>query len=71
MAQRRATIDDGDPAEQILGAGLGVFDENIEIAIGQKRVAKSIEQLVLGHILTAAGIFFDQIFVRERHLRIF
>ena len=53
-----ATIVDCDPHQRVLRAGLGVFDEDIEVAILVEK--PGIDHLELHLQLAAAGIFFDQ-----------
>src|SRR5215471_12406011 len=59
----------GDADEDIFGSGLGVFDENVEVAIAFKRAA--VEKFEFRIDLRAAPIFLDEMPVGEWALRIF
>ena len=57
-----------DPDRQVLRVGLGVLDEDIEVAIVLEYAG--IEQLVLRVLSGAALVLLDELAVRKRRLRI-
>ena len=63
-------IDRGDPAENVLGAGLGVFDENVEVAAVAEDIADGVEQLELTVRPGTLAILRNERFVRILDLRI-
>src|SRR5262245_29397041 len=66
----RSAIDDFDPAKNVFGIVLGVFDEYVEVPFVAEGVAKRVEQLVLGILSTAAPVLRDEIVVGEFGLRV-
>ena len=58
----------GDPDRQVLRIGLGVLDEDVEVAIAIEY--PGIEQLVLGTLSGAALVVLDELAIRKRGLRI-
>ncbi len=65
----RATIDDADANQHIFGAGLGVINNDIEIAIIIKNAC--FNQLVFRFIAAPAAVFFHQMLIREFLLGVF
>src|ERR1017187_5484476 len=63
-----AAIADLDADEDVVGRSLGVFHEDVEIAVVGEDAG--IEQFILGIVAGAAAILLDQIVVRKRGLRI-
>src|SRR5262249_10458971 len=61
----RAAVVDADLNEDVFGGFLGVFDENIEVAIVIEDTA--VEQIILKFGAAAAAVGFHQIVVWEGH----
>ena len=64
----RPAVMRGDPDRQVLRIGLGVLDEDVEVAIALEH--PGIEQLVLRTLSGATLVVLDQLAVRKRRLRI-
>ena len=50
-----AAIDRRDAAQYVLGTRLGIFDEHVEVAIGEERLLQRVEQLVFRLRLIRVG----------------
>ena len=59
----------GDPDEDVFRGGLGILDDHIEVAVFVEDAG--IEQLEFGISFRTASIFFHQLPIRKRALRIF
>ena len=71
MQQRRLrpTIDGRDFDENIVGIRLGVFNQNIEVAIVVKHAG--IDQIKFRRVSTTTAVLFNKLRIRKRGLRIF
>ena len=61
-------IRDGNAREKLFGAGLGVLDARIEEPVFVKDAG--VDQFVLGVGLRALGVFFENLLVRVRRVRV-
>ena len=61
-------LHDADPDQHVIGRRLGVFDEDVEVAVVVEHAG--VEQLVLGLVLAAAAVGRDEVVVRIGRLRI-
>src|SRR5882762_7979881 len=68
LGSRGAAIAGLDPDRDVFGVGLGVFDEDVPVAIVIKNAG--VEEFVLG-ARAVAPVLFDQIGIRVLALRIF
>ena len=70
MKRRRvgSAVARADADQDVIGPGLGVFDEDVEVPVVVENAG--VEQLVLGFVLAAAAIGRDEVVVRIRRLRI-
>jgi hypothetical protein len=64
----RATVADGDPYEHVLRCGLGIFHENVEIAVVPKNAR--VEKLVLPLGTGARPVGPNQVLIRVGLLRV-
>ncbi len=51
----------GDAAQEVLGVGLGVLDEDVEVAVGREGVPERVEQLELRLALVALAVDLDEL----------
>ena len=64
-----ATIGQPQPDQNVVGAGLGIFDLHVEISAIFENAG--VEQLELGSVWTPPPVFVDQAGIGELGLRIF
>ena len=63
-----AAVVRGDPDEDVFGSGLGILDEDVEVAVLRKH--PRIQQLVFRSLAPAAPILFHQFRIGEGRLRV-
>jgi hypothetical protein len=54
----RPAVHDGDPIADVLGAGLGVLDEDVEVAVLVEDAG--VDQLELGLVAAAPAVLLDE-----------
>src|SRR5262249_13928622 len=64
----RATIDSGNADEDVVGSGLGVLDEHIEVAVSIENAR--VQQLVLQGMPIALTVCLDELTIRKGCLRV-
>src|SRR6516165_11048034 len=68
LGRLRPPVADRDPDQDVLRASLGVFDEDVKVAVLVEDAG--VEQFVLGASLVSRSVGIDDCLVRVRGLRI-